>query len=249
MSTLDDNTYALAADILAVEGRIRYLKDWDQEIVAQLKARKVDERADPLTFRRGTETFVLRPQRVAAGKTRRFDYTRLKRVRPELYANYVTETSPANPVKLTFRAAGRMTSTSKTWADLRSKGWVGADERWGEERRRERAHVDVSVYARTLQDVRNWAKPLDEKRAALRLELAGLLVPDTAVLESAEYGDGLIVPALNPPKREIDLNMAERHAVLKEFMKESARAESVRWTFQTEYEAFGEDPEGDDWAD
>lgn len=249
VSTLDDNTYALAADVLAVEGRIRYLKDWDQEIVAQLKARKVDEQIDPLVFRRGTESFVLRAQRVAAGKTRRFDYTKLKRTRPELYRNYVTETPPAQPVKLTFRAAGRMTSTSKTWADLRSRGWVSADTRWGEQRRSEREHVSARTYAMLLQDVRNWSKPLDEKRSKLRAELSGLLVPDTAVLENVEYGDGLIVPALNPPKREIDLNMAERHAVLKDFMKETARAESVRWVFQSEHEVFGDDPEGDQWGD
>ena len=254
VSTLNSyGTHAvtLASDLLILEGRIRYLKDWDTEIVAQLNQRKIADASSNVVFQTtpGTQSsHVLRATRVSGGQTRRFDYAAAKRAAPALYATYVTETPPAFPVKLTFKSAGKWAARSKTWDDLRSDGWLRMSEIYGA-RRAPKPMFFATTAAKDLYDIRQMRAPLDEQRTAMRMELAELLVPSIEEMEAVTYGDGKILPGANPPSRKIDLTLAEQHPTLRRFVKLGTRAESVRWGFVSERELYEEDPEGDQWAD
>ena len=242
MSTLESygpKAVQLAHEILETEGRLRYFKDWDAEIIGRFKEHKVADRRTPITFRPGTGPWgmELRPVRVSGGITRRMNYPLLQRQQPALYSTYVTETPPENPIKLTFKAAGKLRGGAQVWDDIRSKGWVAMDRKWAVDRQPTGMYFAASDAKRLYEIRTKFIGPLGERRAALRKELAEIFIPNPravipeSALDGAIYGTGLILPGSNPPSRTIDLNMAERHNVLRQYITESTRADSIRWTF------------------
>lgn len=250
MNTFDQHhgeIWDLAEKILTLEGNLRYCQDWDHEIVARLAQRIPAHSTTPLTFRRGADTFGLKKITVSGARTRRFDYARCEAAFPQIYRDHVTTTPPEYPTKLLFKIS-RGTGTSQTWNALRSTGWAAMHAIYSD-KRIPPLHTGSAFHAAQLYEVRRLTPPLKAQRNAARAELAALLAPDPATGTRVVFGDGAIVPLANAPRRAVDLDMAEKHPILGQFVTSTARASYDRWVFLTERQMFGDDPEGDQWAE
>lgn len=243
-----ENALALTNDLLTTEGSLRYFTDWDEAITKEFERRRIADMDRPITFQAtaGPWRKELRPVRVSGGKSHRVNYALLKRQRPDLYSAYVRETPPATPVKLTFKSATKLRGGSRVWDDIRSRGWVKTDAVWAPKRATP-AVYSAADQAKVLMEVRERAASLKERRAALRVELAAILVPDPeAGLDSVRYGDGMILPGLNPPSRTLINEAARSHPVVRQFVTETTRKDYIRWAFVECDDDQDQTPE--DWA-
>lgn len=251
VSTLEEfgeNAVTLTNDLLTTEGSLRYFTDWDKDITTEFERRRIADMDRPITFQAtaGPWRKELRPVRVSGGKSRRLNYSLLKRQRPDLYMAYVRETPPASPVKLTFKSGTKLRGGSRVWDDIRSRGWVKTDAAWAAKRAKPSVY-SAADQAKVLMEVRDRSKALTERRAALRVELAALLVPDPeAGLDSVRYGDGMILPGRNTPSRTLASDAAWSHPVIRQFVTETKRQDYIRWTFAECDDDDDQTPE--DWA-
>lgn len=223
VTILGEQGLAHAQDILATQGRIRYLKDWDTEITDRLKQVTFKPGSEPVIERfdsasNQTRAYRLTVSRVDAGKSRRFDYAKLKQAEPTLYQRFVTVSLPDAPLTLTFPKAA-------VWNELRSVGWQAAFEEWEEQKAN--AQMNLPTTAEYLSNVRAELRDLASREKVERIALAELIVTLDRQIRPYTHRDGLIRVSQSGLRQSIDLDSAERHPVLAKYV---ARSETKAFT-------------------
>lgn len=249
---LDKALYTLVDELMAAEGKQRFFYDWKQEVSTRLNQRRLEFERKRRTgnteefrinFRNGPQSMAVIPKTTRSYTARRVNYRKLRETRPDLYSQYVKETPPAVPAKLTFKGHGF--GKSAVWDGLRSIGWIEANEHHGEKR------AATGRDAELIGQITAWEKAHKDKRTGLRAELLDALVPDLGSLTRVARDDGLIVPSLNPPSKSIELGIAQSHPELNQFVTTYERPEVVTWMVLSERDAWLRLPEDnrDSWAD
>lgn len=228
----------LSTEILLIQGRLRYISDWDREITDRLKSRAMPATA-PVVTRRHARTGERVEHRlvlteVAAGQTRRFDYSGCKARASLLYQRYVSLEAAPSPLTLTFAKA-------EVWDEIKGDGWQSFAQ--GYDARRAVQPTWSYIHQTTLlNEVRLTGAALKSAEQTKRIALAELImVRDTAPRPYTHEGGILRVRASSPHQR-IDLNTAEQIPELRPFIKYSDRKAFTK----VEFRPIGVDPEGDD---
>jgi hypothetical protein len=239
---LAGDLWDLAETILRAQGRQRFYADWDKELAGPLVSRAVPTTGVPLIPRHGQPSLRLQVTRQPARRSRRLDYSRLRAERSDLYSQFVTETSPAIPLRLTFRAAQHMTK-SEEWDAIRSEAWAGLHAQLGEKRAASLELRSLSDIGATLREVRDRNKGIKTAEAKARGDLAAAILERVGQADVVfqRAGDGRLFTPAAPPTRSADLDAVQAHPLAARYVRTSLVKESTRVWFQSE--AF--DPEGD----
>lgn len=239
---LGDAGLTLAIDILRIQGQLRYLADWDRDIVTTLARR--DLPTPPIVTRPARTTGELAEHRLIVRQTppgtqRRFDYESCERREPALYHRHVVLTPPAARLSLTFPA-------SEVWQGLRSEGWQREAALPDNQRRRAPEIFMPRDQARYLSDIRLRTNALGKQEKAARQELSRLISVEEAErdlkdLRGLGYGGATMRIAKAKPTRKIDMDLAQSDPRLSPFVSVSPTKGGVR----AEFVLVQPDPEGD----
>lgn len=237
---LGDAGLTLATEILLVQGRLRYVNDWDTEITERLKRRAGSE---AVVMRRHANTGIKVPHRLViedkpAGVTRRFDYAGCKAKAPLLYHSHVTVTAAPSPLTLTFAKA-------EIWDSIKSAGWQSFAQ--GYAGRRATGEVwGFGDQAERLSEVRSLRSSLKSREQILRLELAELIIEKDTSCRPYTHGGGILRVRESSPLQKVDLDLAEKHPELRKFLTTSPRAAYTRVEFRPVEPSFEDDRPDDD---
>lgn len=238
---LAGDLWELAEKILRAQGRQRFYADWDKELAGPLAGCAVPDAGIPLTSRPGQPELRLQVTHQPARRTRRLDYTRLRNERSDLYSQFVTETSPAIPLRLTFRAAQHM-AKSEEWDAVRSDAWQQLHTSLGDQRASSLELRSLSDIGRQLREVRDRTKASRVSEAKARGDLAALILERAgADVIFHRAGDGRLFTPAAPVTRSADLDAVQANPQAARYVRTSLVKESTRVWFQKE----GYDPEGD----
>lgn len=213
----------MAEKILQAQGRQRFLTDMDRSLTATVLRdiatySELDRAVSCLDLREGTRDFTLTVSDVPATSTRRFDYAALEAAHPDLYAEHVTVTEPdRDRVMLTFPNVA-------PWIRARAEGWDVAATEWHTSWPDGAENTDQTAGA--LFAVRNAARTARsvEDKWRRRLERDILRGP---YAEKDTYGSvarGVMRTSPAAPRRSIDLDAADEHPVLSQYVKRTPRA-------------------------
>lgn len=235
----------LTTEILAAQGALRYLTDWDKELATRIARRAENRAVDQMpTYRSGVgePELRLRVTQVGPRVTRRFDYAGAKKQAPALYREHVVLTPPKAPLMLTFRAKGRGRSTA--WDELRSVGWQRQNTRWGSMRGAE--FLTLPDLGDQLRQARAAAKGVKQREADLRLEMALAVAAAGRSVPDLSSGDGTVQFTPTSPTQKISIDLALSIDGLKPFVRDNKPSEGyTKVWFSKVAETGGYDPEGD----
>lgn len=235
---LGETGITLSTDILLIQGRLRYLSDWDREITTRLMSRAVPAvlptviRPHARTGQRVEHRLVI--TEVPAGRARRFDYTKCKTQASGLYHRHVTVTAADSPLTLTFAKSG-------TWDGIKSQGWSGCAEVYGE-RRAVGSSWDYRQQVAALSDVRQSLAKLKAAEQSKRIELGELILEKDSQPRPYTHEGGVVRVRRSAPRQSIRLDLVESHPELREFLVYTDRKAFTR----VEFRPVEADPEGDD---
>lgn len=228
----------LSTQILLIQGRLRYIADWDTELTDRLTSRAMP--SDPPivirrdeTGRRDIKHRLVRTD-VPAGQSRRFDYAGCKQRASLLYHRHVIVTAAASPLTLTF-------VKSPAWDAIKSRGWTEF-ARGYEAKRRVEGPWSYREQAALLNEVRLAQAALKRAEQERRIALAELIVENDSAPRPYTHDGALLRVRRSVPRQRIDLDMAQGHEQLSRFMVYSERKAFTR----LEFRPIGDEPEGDD---
>lgn len=235
---LGDAGRTLSTEILLIQGRLRYITDWDHEITDRLKSRAMPP-TPPIVTRRHAHTGERVEHRlvltqVPAGHIRRFDYGGCKARASALYHRHVSVNAPLSPLTLTFAKAG-------VWDQIKSEGWLSFAQAYAA-RRAVQPAWSYGHQASVLNEVRLIRAALEAAEQIKRIALAELIVERDIQPRAYTYEGGILRVRPSKPHQRIKLDFAEQHAQLREFIKYSARKAFTK----VEFRPLGVDLEGDD---
>lgn len=228
----------LSTEILRIQGKLRYVNDWDREISDRLKSRNMPA-VPPVVIRRHARTGEHVEHRlvitdVPAGRIRRFDYAKCKAQHSLLYHHHVTLTAPVSPLTLTFVKA-------EVWDQIRSQGWLSCATDY-DARRAVDSNWSYRHQVTLLSDVRQTRAQLKAAEMMKRIALAELITERDSEPRPYTHNGGILRVRSSTPHQRIALDFAEEHPELRKFVTYNARKAYTK----VEFRPIGADFEGDD---